>query len=148
MTENKDIDIKYELGNTGTILADKEQIQQAIISLVLNSIEAIQDKGVIVLRTGTVGVTDQYVSNAYLVSENISIGTKYAYFEVEDDGCGMSGKIKSKMFDPFFTTKSKGRGLGLAAVLLIVKAHSGAIHVRSSMNGGTTFHVSLPFFLV
>jgi len=64
--------------------------------------------------------------------------------EVSDNGCGMSAEIQDRIFDPFFTTKFTGRGLGLAAVQGIVRAHHGAIRVESAPGVGTTFRILLP----
>ena len=64
--------------------------------------------------------------------------------EVSDNGCGMTETVKAKIFDPFFSTKFAGRGLGLAVVQGIVRAHSGDINLRSEPGEGTTFQVFLP----
>jgi len=68
----------------------------------------------------------------------------YIYFEVADTGCGMPGATQEKLFDPFFTTKFTGRGLGMAAVLGIVRGHNGAIKIYSELNKGTTIKILFP----
>jgi CheY-like chemotaxis protein len=68
----------------------------------------------------------------------------YLRLEVADSGCGMSPEAQARAFEPFFTTKSTGRGLGLAAVKGILRAHEGAVHVGSEVGIGTTITVLLP----
>ena len=68
----------------------------------------------------------------------------YTYFEVADTGCGMDAETIEKIFDPFFTTKFTGRGLGMSAVLGIVRGHKGALKIYSEVDKGTTFKVLFP----
>ena len=69
---------------------------------------------------------------------------RYGLIEVSDNGSGMSEETIHKIFDPFFTTKFTGRGLGLSAVLGIIRGHKGGIIVENRDGGGTTFRILLP----
>jgi len=126
-----------------TVDADATQIQQILMNLVINASEAIGDKsGVIAIKTGCMECNRRYLNDVWL-DENIAEG-RYVYFEVSDTGCGMDKDTLDKIFDPFFSTKFTGRGLGMAAVLGIVRSHKGAIKVYSEPNKGTNFKVLLP----
>jgi len=123
--------------------ADITQIRQIIMNLITNASEAIGDKsGIISITTGAVDCDRAYLRGAYL-DEELSEGC-YVTLEVADTGCGMDAETQAKLFDPFFTTKFTGRGLGLAAVLGIVRGHGGTVKVYSEVGRGTTFKVLLP----
>lgn len=126
-----------------TVEADATQIRQIIMNLVINASEAIGDKsGVIAITTGCLDCSEAYLQGAWL-TDSIPEGV-YVYLEIADTGCGMDKLTQEKIFDPFFTTKFTGRGLGMAAVLGIVRGHKGAIMVYSELNKGTTFKILLP----
>ncbi len=123
--------------------ADATQMRQIIMNLVINASEAIGDRsGVIAITTGCMDCDRGYLKNVWL-DENINEGL-YVYLEIADTGCGMDKETLSRIFDPFFTTKFTGRGLGMAAVLGIVRSHKGAIKVYSEPNKGTSFKILLP----
>jgi signal transduction histidine kinase/CheY-like chemotaxis protein len=126
-----------------TVEADATQLRQIIMNMVINASEAIGDKsGVIAITTGCMHCDQRYLKDVWL-NENLTEGL-YVYLEIADTGCGMDRETLSKLFDPFFTTKFTGRGLGMAAVLGIVRGHKGAINIYSEVGKGTTFKILLP----
>ncbi|HJW32563.1 MAG TPA: GAF domain-containing protein [Holophagaceae bacterium] len=125
------------------VAADESQIHQVIMNLVLNAAEAIgEGGGRIRIRTGTLHLEQADLAEFVLGHETLP-GT-YAFLEVEDSGCGMDEVTLSRIFEPFFTTKFTGRGLGLAALVGIVRGHRGALQVRTSPGEGTLFRIYLP----
>jgi PAS domain S-box-containing protein len=125
------------------VQADSTQIRQVLVNLVINASEALDDRqGTITLSTGRINADASYLSGVHFAG--VVTPGPYVYLEVSDNGTGMSPEILSKIFDPFFTTKFTGRGLGLAAVLGIVRGHRGAIKVYSEPGRGTTFKILLP----
>jgi two-component system cell cycle sensor histidine kinase/response regulator CckA len=124
--------------------ADLGQMQQLTMNLIINGAEAIGDgqTGTVLVTTGEQEIDEGYIRTALAPAE-INPG-KYVTLEVHDTGVGMTEDVISKIFDPFFTTKFTGRGLGLAAVLGIIKGHKGAIKVYSNPGKGTTFKVLFP----
>jgi signal transduction histidine kinase/ActR/RegA family two-component response regulator len=129
--------------NLPALEADTAQLRQVIMNLIINASEASGDRGgVIAISTGVMHCDRVYLSETKL-DDNLPEGL-YVYLEVADTGCGMSKETLAKIFDPFFTTKFTGRGLGLAAVLGIVRGHHGAIKVCSELGKGTSFKVLLP----
>ena len=122
---------------------DATQMRQVIMNLIINASESLNDKnGFISVATDAMDCDRAFLAESYL-DDNLPEG-RYVYLEVADTGCGMDDDTRRRIFDPFFTTKFTGRGLGLAAVLGIVRGHQGAIKVYSEPGQGTTFKVLLP----
>jgi two-component system cell cycle sensor histidine kinase/response regulator CckA len=125
------------------ILGDPSQIRQIVMNLIINASEAIGDRdGVIRVAVGTTRCDEEYLQKTEL-HDGPAPGL-YVHLEVTDTGIGMDAKTRSRIFEPFFSTKFTGRGLGLAAVLGIVRAHKGALKVYSEPGKGTTFKVLFP----
>jgi PAS domain S-box-containing protein len=125
-----------------TTEADIAQIQQVLMNLVINGAEAIGDqRGTVIVTTGAQDVDEGHAQQ--MLGTQLPVGP-YVFIEVRDSGSGMDAETQTKIFDPFFTTKFTGRGLGLAAVLGIVRRHGGAIKLDSSPGRGSTFKVFFP----
>jgi PAS domain S-box-containing protein len=123
--------------------ADATQLRQIVMNLMTNASEALGDqRGTIAVTTGTRRFHRAFLRES-LLGADLAEGD-YVYLEVADTGCGMDAATRERIFDPFFTTKFAGRGLGLAAVLGIVRGHGGAIRVQSAPAQGSTFTVLLP----
>ncbi len=122
---------------------DATQLRQIVMNLVINASEAIGDRsGLIAVSTGVIHCDREYL-NTTLDDQGLPEGM-YAFIEVADTGCGMNEETRRKIFDPFFTTKFTGRGLGLSAVIGIVRSHRGTIKCYSEPGKGTTFKVLFP----
>ncbi len=141
---SKSVILKYNLHpDLPSINADATQVRQVIMNLITNASESIgNSSGVVTLDTGIVAADRDYFVGAYL-DENLPDGS-YVFVEVTDTGTGMDEGVRHRIFDPFFTTKFTGRGLGLAAVLGIVRGHRGAIKIYSEPGKGTSFKVLFP----
>jgi PAS domain S-box-containing protein len=125
------------------IEADPAQLRQVAMNLVINAAEAIGDtEGVIGVSTGVAQCGEDDLRGGQLVASPAP--GSYVYLEVTDTGCGMDAETRARIFDPFFTTKFAGRGLGLAAVLGIVRSHRGTLKVESERGRGTTFRILFP----
>jgi two-component system, cell cycle sensor histidine kinase and response regulator CckA len=114
---------------------DVSQVQQAVMNLVLNAVEAIPAAGSVVVRTTHCELTTAR-------DPGLQAGP-YVVIDVSDDGTGMDTETQERIFEPFFTTKSFGRGLGLAAAQGIARAHNGDITVHSVPGQGSTFRIYL-----
>jgi len=137
-------ELRFQLASTLPLVqADATQIQQIVMSLVINASEAIgQRAGLITLTTGLIQPDASTFSGCPYAPEEPA--ATYVFLEVRDNGSGMSPDVMARIFEPFFTTKFAGRGLGLAATLGIVRSHSGALRVQSNPGSGSTFTLYLP----
>jgi CheY-like chemotaxis protein len=118
------------------IEGDAAQLRQVVMNLIVNAVEAIQARG----GAGTIRVRT-FQSNE--PPPELAPGP-YVVLAVEDDGVGMDEATSARIFDPFFSTKAHGRGLGMSALIGIVRAHEGAVRLSSELGKGTTFEVFFP----
>ncbi|MBK9052144.1 MAG: PAS domain S-box protein [Chloroflexi bacterium] len=128
------------------IEADAGQMQQVLMNLILNGAEAIVGKpGNVRLSTERYYLKDDEWRERYgqLTGQPLAVGN-YVCLQVEDDGLGMDQEMLARIFDPFFSTKATGRGLGLAAVLGIMRGHQGGVMVTSQPGVGTCYHLLFP----
>jgi signal transduction histidine kinase len=107
-----------------TVSADRDQLYEAILNLVINSMDALQRGGHVIVR---LAATARAVS-----------------IEVADNGPGVKPELRKRIFNPFFTTRAKGTGLGLAKVATVVEAHQGRVECLEEPAGGACFRVTLP----
>ena len=143
VSTSKTATLKWHLdAHAAMVRADVTQLRQIVMNLITNASDAIGDNpGVIAIGTGT------SLCSAERPGIEMSGDAKpggYSCLEVSDTGGGMDAATRARIFDPFFTTKFTGRGLGLAAVLGIVKGHNAALRVESEVGRGTTFKVFFP----
>jgi PAS domain S-box-containing protein len=137
--------VRYDLArDLPKISADPSQMQQLVMNLVTNASEAIGDevRGLITIRTGVQAV-DEATNVGLLPALPLSPGN-YVTLEVSDTGCGMTQEVRERIFDPFFTTKFTGRGLGLSAMLGILRSHHGSLKVYSEPGRGSVFKLFFP----
>jgi PAS domain S-box-containing protein len=125
------------------IAGDPSQIRQVVLNLLVNAVEAIGDtQGSITIRGGVQDYGRSALDRCEL-GEDLPAG-RYVYLEVTDDGAGLAPEIRGRIFEPFFTTKFIGRGLGLPAVLGVMRGHAGAIEVESHPGKGSRFRLLFP----
>jgi len=125
------------------IEGDVAQLRQVLMNLITNASDALGDgPGVITLQTSVIAADRALLVGAD-VSDDLSPGPRVC-LTIRDTGCGFEAAAQTRIFDPFFTTKFTGRGLGLAAVVGIVRGHKGAVLVESTPGLGSCFRVLLP----
>ncbi|MBT3287682.1 MAG: response regulator [Victivallales bacterium] len=139
--------LEYDVTPRVMIKGDTAHLQQLVVNLVENAREAMaqagREDGAVQITVSPIEFAEPQQFDGFGEYGSLQSGA-YARIAVSDTGCGMERATLSKAFDPFFTTKFTGRGLGLASVLGIVRAHQGAIRVVSAVGEGTTFVVFLP----
>jgi two-component system cell cycle sensor histidine kinase/response regulator CckA len=138
------IEVTYDLdADLPFIYGDAGRLQRLLMALLTNAAEALGDEtGVIHLRTQAVTADRNFVVNIF-GNEDVPDGD-YVWLQISDTGCGMDKETRRRIFEPFFSTKFIGRGLGMAMVQGITRAHHGAISVSSKPELGTTVHILLP----
>jgi PAS domain S-box-containing protein len=137
-----DIEIVTALAPTvAPVRADRSQIEQVLINLVLNASDAMPNGGAVALETGGVEIEQELVEHGVTLAPG-----RYVTLTVKDSGVGMDEEIKARIFEPFFSTKGdeKGTGLGLSTVYGIIEESGGRIVVDSKPNAGTRFTIYLP----
>ncbi len=126
------------------VTGDPGQLQQVIMNLLINGAEAIgPGSGTISIHTREVNLSQAEATQWPLSGHSLAPGA-FVQVEVRDTGCGMSQEVQARIFDPFFSTKPKGHGLGLSAVLGIIRGHRGGLAMSSAVGTGTTFRILLP----
>jgi len=141
---SKKIELCLEIADElPAVVGDPAQLQQVVMNLVINASDAIQDQDGTIRVAAQVQQLDAEELAAGFPGQSMAPG-RFVALTVQDNGQGMAAHTLSRIFDPFFTTKFHGRGLGLAALLGIVKAHQGGVRVQSQPGQGTTFNVLLP----
>ena len=140
---SKKVSVAFDLArDLPPVEVDEAQMSQVIMNLVINASEALGDRtGEINIRTGLIRANVDYLNKTEATD---LLPGDYVVLEVVDNGCGIQPENLKRIFDPFFTTKFTGRGLGLAAVLGIVRSHKGTLRVKSEPGKGTTFTMLLP----
>jgi PAS domain S-box-containing protein len=137
--------LKTDLPSSGpVVMANINQMQQVMTNLITNAWEALgENRGTILLSVKTVPAVDIPTTHRFPLEWQPK-SSAYASMDVTDTGCGIEETDMEKLFDPFFSSKFTGRGMGLAVVLGIVRAHGGAITVESTPGKGSSFRVFLP----
>lgn len=150
VTISKKTELKIDFpSDLPTFDGDPTQVRQVIMNLITNAAEALEDESGTIQLTAGVKECDRAFLNTFkepfqpAADAPLEEG-RYVYFEVVDDGCGMDEATSAKIFEPFFTTKFTGRGLGMSAVLGIVRGHNGMINLDCSPGKGCRFQVFFP----
>lgn len=145
----QNIEVKEEIAKRSlTIMADGDQLKQVLLNIIINALQAMEEKGVLAIKAGVRYATESGTVSARgeglarrlhrLWSQDCVV------IEISDTGKGIDPKDLPHLFDPFFTTKESGAGLGLAIAHSIIEEHGGIIDVKSTLGEGTTFLITMP----
>ena len=135
--------LKLDLREPIWVRAEVAQLRQVVMNLLTNAADAVEESGgTVAVRTG-IAEPGAVLAGERPLDPPLSAGP-CALLEVRDDGVGMDAETRRQVFDPFFTTKATGHGLGMAAVLGIIRSHGGAITIESELGTGTCVRVVLP----
>ncbi len=150
-----DLEVKLE-SDLPDIELDREQIKEAVVNLILNASQAIEESGHIRIcsRLKTLKKTLRDLGEVRVAAEeNVAVGVQEVLLkkgrqvvevEVSDSGCGIPEEHLGRIFDPFFTTKVNGTGLGLSFVKRVVNEHGGIVTVESQTGKGSCFRIYIP----
>jgi PAS domain S-box-containing protein len=133
------VKVKTELGSLPSVEADASRMEQVLVNLILNAVDAMPEGGELALHTAVA------LADSASAGENENTA-QFVLITVADTGTGIPENLQDSIFDPFFTTKpdGKGTGLGLSSAYAIVRQHNGQIKVQSAPGEGTTFSIYLP----
>ncbi|GAB4329070.1 MAG: hypothetical protein Kow0037_03910 [Calditrichia bacterium] len=137
--------IEFYEENLPPLFIDSGQIQQVLFNLILNSIEAIENKGEITIRVNRVGEVTNFFKRKPFYKKITE--RPYVQIQISDTGKGIESKDLNQIFNPFFTTKPFGTGLGLSIVYQITKENDGVIYFESEVGKGTDCYLFLPAFV-
>jgi PAS domain S-box-containing protein len=135
------IGVRIEVGRELVLRGDASQIRQVVLNLINNARDALGVRG------GAISVTGRLVRHDGAANADdvvTAVAGTYVELEIADDGPGMTRETRRRIFEPFFTTKASGHGLGLAAVLGIVRAHGGGLRLDTAPGDGARFQVLWP----
>jgi len=122
------------------IEADPSQVRQVVMNLLINASEALAGRSGYITVSAGAALCDAEELKKTEFNDGLQPGL-YVFLEVADTGTGMDEDTRRRLFEPFFSTKFTGRGLGLAAVLGIVRGHNGALRIETEPGKGTTFRI-------
>ena len=140
-TASKEVTFSIDLSPLNMpVLADPDQLNQVLMNICMNAIDAMDGKGLITISTDIINAPKT------AKKKSVTDPDKYCRITVSDTGSGIPGELHDKIFEPFFTTKPKGKGtgLGLAMAYGTMKKHGGNIYIDPMYKGGTSFIIELP----